>query len=162
MDEQSCPLRCHNTNFVTSVEESKRLNRMDGPAVVISASGMCTGGRILHHLKWRLPDKRNVVLFVGYQAEGSRGRRLLEGVETIKIHGESIPVRAQIARVDALSGHADENELLRWLGTFPQPPVQTFLVHGEKKGAQALQRTIEERLGWRTSIPTIGDQWILD
>ena len=162
MDEQQCPLRCDETNFVTSVEESKRLNRMDGPAVVISASGMCTGGRILHHLKWRLPDKRNAVLFVGYQAEGSRGRRLLEGADLIKIHGERVPVRSQISRVDALSGHADENELLRWLGTFPHPPAQTFLVHGEKKSAQALQRTIEEQLGWKTYIPLLGDEWILD
>ncbi len=162
MDDQQCPLLCDETNFVTSVEESKRLNRMPGPAVVISASGMCTGGRILHHLKWRLPDKRNAVLFVGYQAEGSRGRRLLDGAETIKIHGEYIPVRAQISRVDALSGHADENGILRWLGTFKHPPARTFLVHGETKSAQALQLTIKERLGWKTTIPVMGDRWTLD
>ncbi len=162
MDEQQCPLRCDETNFVTSVEESKRLNRMPGPAVVISASGMCTGGRILHHLKWRLPDKRNAVLFVGYQAQGSRGRQLLEGVEKIRIHGEYVPVRAQITRVDALSGHADENGILRWLGTFQHPPARTFLVHGEVKSAQALERTIKERLGWKTTIPAMGDQWTLD
>lgn len=162
MDEQQCPLRCDETNFVTSVEESKRLNQMPGPAVVISASGMCTGGRILHHLKWRLPDKRNAVLFVGYQAQGSRGRRLLEGAETIKIHGEYIPVRAQISRVDALSGHADENGILRWLGTFQHPPARTFLVHGETKSTQALERTIKGRLGWKTTIPIMGDRWTLD
>ncbi len=162
MDEQQCPLRCEETNFVTSVEESKRLNRMSGPAVVISASGMCTGGRILHHLKWRLPDKRNAVLFVGYQAEGSRGKRLLEGVEKIKIHGEYIPVRAQISRVDALSGHADENGILRWLSTFQNSPARTFLVHGEVKSAQALQSAIGEKLGWKTTIPVIGDQWTLN
>ncbi|NOZ49801.1 MAG: MBL fold metallo-hydrolase [Chloroflexi bacterium] len=162
MDERQCPLRCNATHFVTSVEESKQINQMSGPAIVLSASGMCTGGRILHHLKWRLPDKRNIVLFVGYQAEGSRGRLLLEGAETIKIHGEHIPVRAQIARADALSGHADENELLRWLTTFQRPPTRTFIVHGEMTSSQALQRTIHQRLQWKTTIPIMGDQWTLN
>ncbi len=161
MDERQCPLRCSSTHFVTSVEESKQLNRMSGPAIVISASGMCTGGRILHHLKWRLPDERNVVLFVGYQAEGSRGRLLLEGAETIKIHGEYIPVRARIARVDALSGHADEDELLRWLATFQRPPSRTFIVHGETTASQALRDAIHQQLKWNTAIPGLGEQWIL-
>jgi len=162
MDERQCPLRCNETNFVRAVEESKQLNIMPGPAIILSASGMCTGGRILHHLKWRLPDERNTVLFVGYQAQGSRGRQLLEGAEMIKIHGERIPVRAQIARVDALSGHADENEILRWLANFQRPPARTFIVHGETQSAQALQRTIQERLDWKTAIPIMGDQWTLN
>ncbi len=161
MDEHQCPLRCSTTHFVRDVEESKRLNTMPGPAIILSASGMCTGGRILHHLKWRLPDESNAVLFVGYQAEGSRGRRLLEGAQSIRIHGESIPVRAQIARVDALSGHADEAEILRWLSAFCQPPARTFIVHGELASAQALQRAIQQRLGWETAIPLQGDRWTL-
>lgn len=159
MDEHQCPLHCNETSFVRSVEESKRLNVMPGPAIILSASGMCTGGRILHHLKWRLPDERNTVLFVGYQAEGSRGRMLLNGVEMISIHGERIPVRAHIARADALSGHADENEILRWLSNLQRPPIQTFIVHGEADSARFLQSTIEKRLGWKTAIPLQGDQW---
>ncbi len=161
MDKHQCPLRCNTTHFVRTVEESKQLNVMPGPAIILSASGMCTGGRILHHLKWRLPDERNTVLFVGYQAEGSRGRRLLDGVQRIKIHGEKIPVRARIARVDALSGHADEVEILRWLSAFQQPPARTFIVHGEATSAQALQKAIQQRLGWETAIPIQGDRWTL-
>ncbi len=129
MDEQTCPLRCQKTHFVRDVAASKALNIMPGPAMILSASGMCTGGRILHHLKWRLPDQRNVVLFVGYQAEGTRGRRLLEGAERVRIHGENIPVRARIVQAHALSGHADRDEILRWLSGFNQPPRQTFIVH---------------------------------
>jgi len=99
MDHRVCPLRCRDTHFVQDVEDSKRLNTMPGPAGIISASGMVTGGRILHHTKWRLPHARNAVLFVGYQAEGTRGRRLLNGAKRIRIHGQDVPVRARIASV---------------------------------------------------------------
>ncbi len=162
MDEQECPLRCEDTHFVSSVGESKRLNQRSGPAVIISASGMCTGGRILHHLKWRLPDERNTVLFVGYQSESSRGRLLLGGVDQIKIHGQNYPVRARIVQVDALSGHGDENEILRWLETFQHPPIRTFIVHGEIDSAKALQQAIQKKFSWKTTIPSLGDQWALD
>lgn len=161
MDAHECPLRCVETHFISSVEESKQLNRMPGPAIILSASGMCTGGRILHHLKWRLPDERTTVLFVGYQAEGSRGRLLLEGVQTIKIHGEQIPVRAQIVRADALSGHADEGELLRWLAHIRQEPQKTFLVHGEPQAAVALKSAIQKDLGWQAETPVLGQVHLL-
>lgn len=156
MDDRLCPLRCPDTHFVRDVEESKQLNTHPGPAIIISASGMCTGGRIKHHLKWRLPDPRNVVLFVGYQAEGTRGRWLLNGAKSTRIHGEEFPVRARIASLHALSGHADHDELLRWLGGFERPPRQTFIVHGEPEASQALQADLEER-GWRTIIPGRGE-----
>jgi metallo-beta-lactamase family protein len=113
MDGRVCPLRCRDTRFVRDVNESKALNTMSGPAVILSANGMCTGGRILHHLKWRLPDPHNAVLFVGYQAEGTRGRLLLDGAKRIRIHGQEVPVRARVFHLDALSAHADQNELLR-------------------------------------------------
>ncbi len=162
MDERTCPLHCRRTHFVRDVEESKALNTMSGPAMILSASGMCTGGRILHHLKWRLPDRRNVVLFVGYQAEGTRGRRLLEGAERVRIHGESIPVRARIAQVQALSGHADRDEILRWLSGFRRPPRKTFVVHGEQSSRLALQERIRRILGWEaTFIPDQGDRYSL-
>lgn len=153
MDDQACPLRCPDTHFVRDVEESKQLNLRPGPAIIISASGMCTGGRIKHHLKQRLPDPRNVVLFVGFQAEGTRGRWLLNGAKSTRIHGEEFPVKARIASLHALSGHADHDELLRWLNEFERPPRQTFIVHGEPEASQALQAELIRR-GWQTTIPT--------
>lgn len=152
MDDRTCPLRCRDTHFVQDVEDSKRLNTLPGPAVIISASGMCTGGRILHHMKWRLPHARNTVLFVGYQAEGTRGRRLLDGAKRVRIHGQEVPVRARIASVDALSGHADRDELLRWLGGFAHPPRQTFIVHGEPEASEALAGALRDR-GWDVTVP---------
>ena len=156
MDHNACPLRCRDTHFVRDVADSKALNRMPGPAVIISASGMLSGGCILHHLKWRLPDARNAVLFVGYQAKGTRGRGLLDGARSLRLHGQEVPVRAHIARIDALSGHADQGELLRWLGGFAQAPQQTFLVHGEPSASQEFQRQIRQRLGWTAVIPQEG------
>ena len=157
MDEKECPLRCRDTHFVRDVEESKLLNSRPGPAVIISASGMCNGGRILHHLKWRLPDKRNVVLFVGYQAVGTRGRLLLEGAKRIRIHGEDIAVRARIMQAHALSAHADRDELLHWLSGFSRPPRHTFIVHGEPGGSSALQEHIRRRFEWEVTAPKIGE-----
>lgn len=159
MDAKECPLRCRDTHFVQAVEESKLLNTRPGPAIIISASGMCNGGRIMHHLKWRLPDKRNVVLFVGYQAEGTRGRLLLEGAKRIRIHGEEIPSRARIMQVHALSAHADRDELLRWLNGFSRPPLRTFVVHGEPKSSQVLQEHIRKRFGWDVNAPRTGDAY---
>ncbi len=156
MDERTCPLRCRETHFVRDVEESKRLNTRPGPAVILSASGMLSGGRILHHLKWRLPDQRNALLFVGYQAQGTRGRLLLDGAEQVRIHGERFPVRARIFQANALSGHADQAELLRWLETFSRAPQQTFLVHGEPESLGALQAKIQQDLGWETTIAERG------
>ncbi len=158
MDHRRCPLRCHDTHFVRAVEESKELNTMPGPAIILSASGMCTGGRILHHLKWRLPDARNTVLFVGYQAEGTRGRALLDGAEKLRIHGEIVPVRAEIASLDALSAHGDQNDLMRWLSNFQEPPRRTFIVHGEPPASAALQEAIQTQLGWRkVTLPKFGE-----
>ena len=157
MDNNECPLRCPETHFVRAVEESKALNDVRGPAVIISASGMCTGGRILHHLKWRLPHKDNLVVFVGYQAEGTRGRRLLEGADRIRIHGEEVPVKARIVQVPALSAHADQGELLTWLSAFGSAPKQTFITHGEAIGSRGLQGQISKRLGWATHIPGRGE-----
>jgi metallo-beta-lactamase family protein len=159
MDENECPLRCRDTRFVRDVEESKQLNTRAGPAVIISASGMVNGGRIMHHLKWRLPDARNALLFVGYQAEGTKGRLLLEGAKRIRIHGEEFPVRARVFQAHALSAHADRDEIMRWLGGFSRPPRRAFVVHGEPKSSQALQEHIHQRLGWDVSAPKTGDAY---
>ncbi|MFQ6016451.1 MAG: MBL fold metallo-hydrolase RNA specificity domain-containing protein [Anaerolineae bacterium] len=157
MDERVCPLRCRETHFVRDVEESKTLNTRPGPAVIISASGMCTGGRILHHLKWRLPDARNAVLFVGYQAEGTRGRLLLDGAKRIRIHGQEVPVRARITSVDALSAHADRDELLRWIAQIQPPPQRVFVVHGEGNALVALAEGIRALGVSEVVIPEHGE-----
>lgn len=157
MDETECPLRCRDTHFVRDPEESKLLNTRRGPAVIISASGMCNGGRIMHHLKWRLPDKRNALLFVGYQAEGTLGRLLLSGQREVRIHGEKVPVTASIFQAHGLSAHADRDDLLRWLSGFSRPPRRTFVVHGEPAGTRALQEQIQRRLGWEVTAPKFGD-----
>ena len=126
-----CPILSPNLQFVHSKEESQKINDMRFPAIIVSASGMATGGRVLHHLKYRLPDPRNTILFVGYQAVGTRGQLLKDGAREIKIHGEMVPVRAQIRNIEAFSGHADSAEIMRWLQPFKQPPKMTFIVHGE-------------------------------
>jgi metallo-beta-lactamase family protein len=114
---------------------------------------MATGGRVLHHLKRLLPDARNTVLFVGYQAAGTRGRLLVDGADTVKIHGEVIPVAARVVRNDQMSAHADRDEILRWLGGFKRAPGRTFLVHGEPEAMGALATTITSTLGWNVHQP---------
>ena len=133
-------------------EESKAINKIAYPAIIISASGMATGGRVLHHLKQRIDDHRNTVLFIGFQAEGTKGRFLVEGARDVKIHGQLYPVRAQIVYLDALSAHADYEELLNWLENFKTPPQQTFLVHGEETAASSMVEKIRQRFGWNVHV----------
>jgi len=152
-ERQVCAFCTERFRTISSAAESKQLTQSKMPAIVISASGMATGGRVLHHLKAALPDSRNTVLFVGYQAAGTRGRQLVDGQKTVKIHGEMIPVHARIARVESMSAHADSNEILRWLRGFAKPPQMTFLVHGEPVAMQALGATIKAQLGWTTKMP---------
>jgi metallo-beta-lactamase family protein len=138
---------------IGSAEESKQLTASKVPAIVISASGMAEGGRVLHHLKAALPDARNTVLFAGYQAAGTRGRRLIDGEKSVKIHGEWIPVAARIVQVDSMSAHADANEIMHWLGGFTAAPKQTFIVHGEPTAQDALGARIQAELGWAHKAP---------
>lgn len=158
MDDDRCPLRCPETTFVPSPEESKALNSRRGPFVVIAGNGMCSGGRIVHHLKARLPDARTTVLLVGYQATGSRGRRLQEGATSVRIHGVPVQVRARIETVSGLSAHGDRSDLLRWLSAFRRPPARTFMVHGEPAAASSLAALVHSRLGWATSVPRRGER----
>jgi metallo-beta-lactamase family protein len=148
-----CPILCSNLHFVRNQEESKKINDTRFPSIILSASGMATGGRILHHLKLRLPDPRNTVLFVGFQANGTRGQLLRDGATQIKIHGEMVPVRSQIRTMESFSGHADCSEIIRWLETFKKPPKLTFIVHGEPEGSEALAAKIRSTLRWNTHIP---------
>jgi metallo-beta-lactamase family protein len=143
-------------------EDSVAINDVRGPAIVISASGMATGGRVLHHLTNRLPDARNSVILVGFQAEGTRGRALLEGAQTVKMLGRYIAVRAEVVHVPAFSVHADRRELLDWLRSAPRPPHVTFVVHGEATAAGALHAAIEHELGWTAAVPRYLEQVRLD
>jgi metallo-beta-lactamase family protein len=135
--------------------ESKAINAHGGPGVVIASSGMMNGGRILHHLARRLPDPTTTVLVAGFQAKGTRGRELLEGADTLRIHGRDIPVRAAVRQIDAFSGHADRAELGRWLAEMPAP-ARTFLVHGEPPAARGMQEFLAATRGWKADVPTIG------
>jgi metallo-beta-lactamase family protein len=154
-------LRPKHLRFTRSVEESKALNAEDGPLIIISASGMATGGRILHHLRHRLPEKRNAVLLVGYQGEGTRGRLLLQGAEALTIFHERVPVRAEIVSIDAFSAHADAGEIMEWLSHFTTSPRCTFLVHGEDNARTALAGRITSELGWKVTVPAYGETAIL-
>ncbi len=123
------------------------------PMVIIAASGMATGGRVLHHLKAFASDARNTILFAGFQAGGTRGAAMINGVDAIKIHGEYIPLRAKVAHIDNLSAHADAGEIMSWLAHFKSPPKKTFITHGEPAAADALRRRIEENLHWQCHVP---------
>jgi metallo-beta-lactamase family protein len=148
-----CDAMCAAAKIVNSVEESKALNARTDPIIVISASGMATGGRVVHHLKAFAPEARNTILFVGFQAGGTRGAAMLNGADSIKIHGEYVPVRAEVANIGNFSAHADYSEILAWLEHFGTPPRRIFVTHGEPKAADALRHRIEENLGWHTVVP---------
>jgi metallo-beta-lactamase family protein len=147
------PLNMREVHMTRTVEESKKINDVVSPCIIISASGMATGGRILHHLARRLPDSRSAVLLVGYQAEASRGRALQDGAKYVRIHGEEVPVRAEVVNIGQLSAHAGKSELLRWLSGFQSAPRQTFLVHGEPVALQALRDAITAQFRWPVTIP---------
>jgi metallo-beta-lactamase family protein len=138
---------------VTSAQQSAELVRSRIPSIVVSSSGMATGGRVLYHLQATLPDKKNTILFVGYQAAGTRGRDLIDGAREVKIKGQLVNVVARIERIDSMSAHADSQEILRWLGEFPKPPRMTYLVHGEPLPMDVLKSKIEERLKWAVHTP---------
>ncbi len=145
-----------------SRRKSKAINEIKSNAIIISSSGMVTGGRIMHHMEHRLPDKNNTVLFVGYQAEGTRGRLIVEGRETVKIHGQEIPVKAHVENISGLSGHADYNEIMAWLMGFNKPPKKTFIVHGEPDASKSLADKIISRFNWDVTIPELGESYLLD
>lgn len=148
-----CEGMCRVARIVRSVEESKLLNRRTSPAIIIAASGMATGGRVLHHLKAFAPHPRNTLLFSGFQAGGTRGAAIVAGAESVRIHGEDVPIRAEVVAMEHLSAHADANEIMAWLRGFARPPRHTFVVHGEPNAADTLRRRISVELGWRVSVP---------
>ncbi len=144
---------CEMAKYVSSVDESKSLDKSPIPKIIVSASGMATGGRVLHHLKRYAPDPKNTILFAGFQAAGTRGEAIVHGAKEVKIHGEMVPIRAEIDNLSMLSAHADADEILGWLRNFRTPPRNTFIVHGEASGAEGLRRRIESELHWRCTVP---------
>ncbi len=153
LNPDQCAGLCNVAKYINSPEESRALNEKDGPMIIISASGMATGGRVLHHLKAFAPDPNNSIIFTGFQAAGTRGASMLANAETVKIHGEYIPVRAEVEVVHNLSAHADQGEILKWLSHFRNPPKTTFITHGEPQAAQTLREKIEGSLRWNCKIP---------
>ena len=153
LNPSQCQALCDVATDIKTPEESKAIDKDGVPCIIISASGMLEGGRILHHLKVYLPDSRNTILLTGYQAPGTRGDRLLQGETELKIHGEMIPVHAKVEVMHQLSAHADYQEILDWLSHFKKAPRQTFLTHGELTSSEALQTHIKKQLGWHATIP---------
>jgi metallo-beta-lactamase family protein len=159
------PAMCHDVcstaKYIQSAEDSKKLHAKHFPMVIISASGMAEGGRVLHHIKKYGPDHHNSIVFVGFQAPMTRGDRMLSGARDVKIHGEMIPIRAKVEFLETLSSHADYKETIDWLKGFVKPPRQVFLNHGEPEAAKSLKEKIENILGWRVVIPEYMDLYDL-
>lgn len=146
------PLNVHEFHLTRTAEESKSINAVKTPCIIVSASGMISGGRVMHHLALRLPDARNCVILAGFQAEGTRGRAVQEGAKTLKLYGQDVPVNAEIATMGQFSAHAGKSELLRWMSGLPSAPKQTWLTHGEPSAAQALQQAITEKFKWKAAV----------
>ncbi|MDO8528250.1 MAG: MBL fold metallo-hydrolase [Deltaproteobacteria bacterium] len=153
LSDQECKEMTAGITFVGSAEQSRSLNAPKKPCIIISASGMATGGRVLHHLKFLAPDPKNTILFIGYQAPGTRGHAMLNHTQTIKIHGEQLPVRAEVNLIGTLSAHADQEEIMTWLRALKAPPKKIFLNHGEQKAREALKARITKELRWDVAIP---------
>jgi metallo-beta-lactamase family protein len=136
-----------------TVEESKAINEHQGPAVIMATSGMCTAGRIKFHLRRNVTRPECTMLFVGYQARGTLGRRLLDGDPEVRIHGRHLPVKARVEQIHGFSGHADRADLMQWLGCFQTPPEHLFLTHGEEDQALSLARHVREQFGWKVTVP---------
>jgi metallo-beta-lactamase family protein len=147
------PLDAHNVNYMRTVDDSKKINDVKTPAIIISASGMATGGRVLHHIARLAPDRKNAILLAGFQADGTRGRALEEGAKTLRIHGEDVPIAAEVINLRQFSAHAGQSELIRWLSGMPAAPRQTYLTHGEPQASAALKEKIEAAYKWKVALP---------
>ncbi len=147
------PLDAHNVNYMRTVDDSKKINNVKTPAIIISASGMATGGRVLHHIARLAPDRKNAILLAGFQAEGTRGRALEDGAKTLRIQGADVPILAEVINLRQFSAHAGQSELMRWLGGMPSAPRQTYLTHGEPEASAALKAKIEAIYKWKVGLP---------
>ena len=162
LSREECMKMCGAAQFVNSTEQSKALDQRHGPMIILSASGMATGGRVVHHLKAFAGEPRNLILFAGFQASGTRGAALVTGTPSIRIHGEEVPVRAEVGQLTASSAHADADELLAWMRQLTVPPRQTFVTHGEAHASDVLRYRIQRELGWNVTVPEHRDVFDLD
>jgi metallo-beta-lactamase family protein len=149
----------HSATMVNSTDESRALASRHGPMVILSASGMATGGRVLHHLAQYAGNHRNMIILTGFQAPGTRGDSLANGAKSLRIHGRDVPVNAEVVQLQSASAHADAKQLLAWLRTMPQAPDQVYVVHGELAAADELRKQIKHKLGWRAMVPEHGSTW---
>ena len=159
LSQQDSRALTHNATMVNSTDESKALASRHGPMVILSASGMATGGRVLHHLAHYAGDHRNMIILTGYQAPGTRGASFASGAKTVRIHGRDVEVSAEVVQLQSASAHSDANQLLTWLRTLPQAPDQVYVVHGEAGPADTLRGRIGHELGWRALVPEAGSTW---
>jgi metallo-beta-lactamase family protein len=160
--ERRSPFDFPGLTLVRTIDESKAINYITNSIIVIAGSGMCTGGRIKYHLVSNISRPESTILFVGYQAVGTLGRRIVEGEKEVRILGQQHPVRARIVQMDGFSGHADKDMLLRWLSALKRPPRQVFVIHGEESSAENFADFVAEQTGWQTSVPEYGDEVVLD
>jgi metallo-beta-lactamase family protein len=161
LDAAACTAMCGVCRYIQTAEESKVVDRGGGPMIVISASGMATGGRVLHHLRRFLPDERTTMLFVGFQAAGTRGRTLVDGAKELKLLGQYVSVRARVVQLDGLSAHADGGELIDWLRAAQLAPARVFVTHGEPSAADTLRRRLTETFGWDAIVPELAEPYRL-
>jgi metallo-beta-lactamase family protein len=153
LSAQDCEGMCSVAHFVRTTRESIELDQQRTPAVIIAASGMATGGRVIHHLKALAPNPINTLLIPGFQAGGTRGAHIIAGAPSVRIHGKDVPIRAEVVPMETLSAHADADEIMQWLRGFKRPPKHTFVVHGEPNASDVLRRRISVELGWSVSVP---------
>ena len=155
LNKEECDAMCSHFTIVSSFHETMQLRNDGKPKIVIAGSGMLTGGRMLNYLETQAQNPNNTLLFVGYQAEGTRGKKLLEGEKELKVYGKTVPFKMQVVEIEGLSAHADHEELLDWMSEIRNKPKRIFIVHGEKESAEALQKGIEETYGWNSEIPQL-------
>jgi metallo-beta-lactamase family protein len=159
LTERECEVMCTGARFVASVEESQTLNGLKGPALIIAGSGMATGGRVVHHLKTFARSERHMILFTGFQAAGTRGAALVAGADTIKIHGEWIPVKAEVVQLQETSGHADRDQLVAWLARMERPPQRVFVNHGDAAAADTLRQYLRRAVATDVTVPEQGESF---
>lgn len=158
LSSRECHEMCNIATYVNSAEESIRLNLRRDPMLIVSASGMVTGGRVVHHIKAFAPNKQNTLLFTGFQAAATRGKKIVSGNETVRIHGQDIPINAEVCNLNSLSAHADSKELIDWMGKIKRAPKKVFITHGEPSAASELKSKIEKVLNWNATIPEYLDE----
>ena len=162
LSDAECTLMCKIATYTRTPDESKAIDRSSEPKIVVSASGMATGGRVLHHLQRFLPDERGAVLLVGYQSAGTRGRQLADGCDELKLHGQYVPVRARVVQIQGLSAHGDHAELIEWLRAGAVAPRRVFVTHGEPNASDSFRRRLVESLGWDATTPDLDGKTVLE